>query len=52
MVQPMPALGTVGTPYFTGQNMSQFIEQYKRLYIQYYIISKEKHQGLLEYCDY
>ena len=31
IVQPMPAPGTVGTPYFTGQNVSQFIEQYERL---------------------
>jgi hypothetical protein len=31
MVQPMPAPGTVGTPYFTGQDVSQFIEQYERL---------------------
>ena len=52
MVQPMPAPGTVGTPYFTGQNVSQFIEQYERLCVQYHVISKEKHQGLPEYCDY
>ena len=26
MVQPMPAPGTAGTPYFTGQNVSQFIK--------------------------
>ena len=32
IVQPMPAPGTAGTPYFTGQDVSQFIEQYKRLY--------------------
>ena len=31
MVQPMPAPRTAGTPYFTGQNVSQFIEQYERL---------------------
>ena len=29
MVQPMPAPGTVGTPYFIGQDVSQFIEQYE-----------------------
>ena len=52
MTQPMPAPGTVGTPYFMGQNVSQFIKQYERLYIQYHIINKEKHQGLPEYCNY
>ena len=26
VVQPMPAPGTVGTPYFTEQNVSQFIK--------------------------
>ena len=52
MVQPMPALGTARTPYFTGQNVSQFIEQYERLYARHYAISKEKYQGLPEYCDY
>ena len=26
MVQPMPAPGTAGTPYFAGQNVSQFIK--------------------------
>ena len=31
MVQPMPTPGTAGSPYFTGQNVSQFIEQYERL---------------------
>jgi hypothetical protein len=48
----MPALGTVGTPYFTGQDVSQFIEQYERLCARHYITSIEKHQGLPEYCDY
>jgi len=51
MVQPMPAPGTVGTPYFTGQNVLQFIKRYKRLCARHYVTSK-KHQGLLEYCDY
>ena len=32
--------------------MSQFIEQYERLCVRHYITSKEKHQGLPEYCDY
>ena len=52
MAQPMPTLGTLGTPYFTGQNVLQFIEQYERLCIQHYITDDEKHQGLPEYCDY
>ena len=52
VVQPMPAPGTVGTPYFIGQNVLQFIEQYKRLCARYHTTSIEKHQGLLEYCNY
>ena len=52
VVQPMPAPGTVGTPYFTGQDVSQFIEQYERLCVRHHVTSKEKHQGLPEYCDY
>jgi hypothetical protein len=52
MVQPMPAPGTVGTPYFIGQDVSQFIEQYERLCARHCVTSEEKHQGLLEYCDY
>jgi len=52
MVQPMPALGTVGAPYFVGQNVLQFIKQYKRLCTQYRVISEEKHQGLPEYYNY
>jgi hypothetical protein len=43
MVQPMPAPGTVRTPYFTGQDVSQFIEQYERLCVRHYVTSKEKH---------
>ena len=43
MVQPIPALGTIRTPYFVKQNILQFIKQYERLYTQYHIISKEKH---------
>ena len=43
MVQPMPAPGTVGTPYFTGQNALQFIKWYKRLCTQHHITSIEKH---------
>ena len=52
VVQPMPAPGTVGTPYFIGQNGSQFIEQYERLCARHHMTSIEKHQGLPEYCDY
>ena len=52
MVQPMPVPGTAGTPYFAGQNVSQFIEQYERLCVRHRVTSKEKHQGLPEYCDY
>ena len=53
MVQPMPAPGTVKTPYFVGQNISQFIKQYERLYAQYYVISKEeKLQSLPKYYNY
>ena len=52
MVQPMPAPGTAGTPYFTGRDVSQFIEQYERLCARHHVTSKEKHQGLPEYCDY
>ena len=52
MVQPMPAPGTAGTPYFAGQNVSQFIEQYERLCTRYHVTSIEKRQGLPEYCDY
>jgi len=33
IAQPIPALGTPRTPYFIGQNILQFIEQYKQLYI-------------------
>ena len=50
MVQPMPAPGTVGTPYFIGQDVSQFIEQYERLCARHHMTSMEKHQGLPEYC--
>jgi len=52
VTQPMPAPGTIGTPYFIGLDVSQFIEQYERLCARYYVTSKEKHQGLPEYCDY
>ena len=52
MVQPMPAPGTVGTPYFVGQNVSQFIEQYEQLCARYRVMGIEKYQGLPEYCDY
>jgi len=52
MVQPIPALGTVGSPYFIGQDVLQFIEQYERLCAQHHVTSKEKYQGLPEYCDY
>ena len=52
IAQPMPALKTPGTPYFMGQNMSQFIKQYKRLCIQHYITDNKKYQGLLEYYNY
>jgi len=43
MVQPMLALGIIKTPYFIGQNVLQFIEQYKRLYTQYCVMSEKKH---------
>ena len=52
MVQPIPALGTTGTPYFTGQNVSQFIKQYKRQYARHHVMGEERLQNLLEYCDY
>jgi len=52
MVQPMPAPQSLGTPHFTGQNISQFVEQYKRLYARHYIVGEERLQGLPEYCDY
>ena len=52
MVQPMPAPGTVGTPYFIGQDVLQFIKQYERLCARHHMTSMEKHQGLPEYCDY
>ena len=52
MVQPMPAPGTVGTPYFTGQDVSQFIKQYEWLCVQYRVTGIKKHQGLPEYCEY
>jgi len=42
MVQPIPAPGTAGTPYFAGQNVSQFIKQYERLCTQYRVTSMEK----------
>ena len=48
----MPAPGTAGTPYFAGQNVSQFIEQYERLCARHHVMSKEKHYSLPEYCDY
>ena len=48
----MPAPGTVGTPYFIRQNISQFIKQYERLCVRYHVTSKEKYQSLPEYCDY
>ena len=52
VVQPMPAPGTVETPYFMGQDVSQFIEQYERLCARHHMTSMEKHQGLPEYCNY
>ena len=52
MVQPMPAPGTAGTPYFAGQNVSQFIEQYERLCTQHHVMGEERLQNLPEYCDY
>ena len=52
MVQPMPAPGTAGTPYFAGQNVSQFIEQYERLCARHHVMGEERLQNLPEYCDY
>ena len=52
IVQPMPAPGTIRTPYFTGQNVSQFIEQYEWLCVRHRVTGIEKHQSLPEYCDY
>ena len=53
MVQPMPAPQSPGTPHFTGQNVSQFIEQYERLYARHHITNEnEKIQNLPRYCDY
>ena len=52
MIQPMPAPQSPGTPHFTGQDVLQFIEQYERLCVRHHVTSIEKHQGLLEYCDY
>ena len=52
MIQPMPAPQSPGTPHFTGQDVSQFIEQYERLCARHHVTSIEKHQGLPEYCDY
>ena len=52
IAQPMLALGTLGTPYFMGQNVLQFIEQYKRLCIRHRVIDDEKHYRLPEYYDY
>ena len=43
VVQPMPAPGTTRTPYFTGQNVSQFIELYERLCARHRVTSVEKH---------
>jgi hypothetical protein len=48
----MPAPGTAGTPYFAGQNISQFLERYEQLCARYHVTGKEKHQCLPEYCDY
>ena len=48
----MPAPQSPGTPHFTGQDVSQFIEQYERLCARHYVISEEKHRGLPEYSDY
>ena len=48
----MPTPGTIGIPYFTGQDVSQFIEQYEWLCARYRVIGIEKHRGLPEYCDY
>ena len=52
MVQPMPAPQSPGIPHFTGQNVSQFIEQYERLCAQHHVMGKERLQNLPEYCDY
>ena len=53
MVQPMPAPQSPGTPHFTGQDVSQFIELYERLCAQHHVTSKEeKLQSLPKYCDY
>ena len=52
MVQPMPAPGTVKTPYFTGQNVSQFIKRYKLLCARHRVTGIEKYQGLPEYYNY
>ena len=52
MVQPMPAPQSPGIPHFTGQNVSQFIKQYERLYARHHVMSEERLQNLPEYCDY
>ena len=52
IVQPIPAPGTVGTPYFTEQNVLQFIKRYELLYAQHRVMGIEKHQGLPKYCNY
>ena len=43
MIQPMPAPRSPGTPHFTGQDVSQFIEQYERLCVRHHVTSIEKH---------
>ena len=52
IAQPILALGTPGTPYFTGQNVLQFIKQYERLCIRHHVTDNKKHYRLPKYYNY
>ena len=47
----MPYLGILKTPYFDGQNVTDFLDHFSDLYVDYKLSDKEKIKQFPWYCD-
>ena len=48
---PMPLTGTVGAPYFTGQNVTDFLERFDNMCEEYGVKKLDKIRKLPWYCE-
>ena len=50
-IYPIPMAGSVRAPFFRGKNITEFLDRFENLYVDYGVTTSQKVARVIRYCS-